>query len=72
VHVGYVDTDLTAALDVDKVSPQQVSTAVAKALETGSPEAIADDFSRSIKESLHDDLDLIYPTIEAQFAGSPA
>ena len=72
VHVGYVDTDLTAALDVDKVSPLQVSTAVADALESGSPEAIADDFSRSIKSSLHDDLGLIYPAIEAQLAGATA
>jgi NAD(P)-dependent dehydrogenase (short-subunit alcohol dehydrogenase family) len=71
VHVGYVDTDLTAGLEVDKVSPQQVATAVAQALEAGSPEAIADDFSRSIKSALHDDLSLIYPAIEAQLAGSP-
>ena len=72
VHVGYVDTDLTAALDVDKVSPQQVSAATVQALQSGSPEAIADDFSRSIKSSLHDDHGLIYPSIEAQLTGSPA
>lgn len=72
VHVGYVDTDLTAGLDVDKVSPQQVSAAVIEALESGSPEAIADDFSRSIKSALHDDLKLIYPSIEAQLAGATA
>lgn len=69
VHVGYVDTDMTAALDVDKVSSQQVAGAALDALQSGSPEALADDFSRFVKSSLHDDLGLIYPGIEAQLTG---
>lgn len=72
VHVGYVDTDLTAALAVDKVRPEQVSSAALVALESGSSEALADDFSRFVKSSLHDDLGLIYPGIEAQLAGAVA
>jgi short-subunit dehydrogenase len=67
VHVGFVDTDLTAGLDVDKIAPQAVATSALDALEHGQSEAIVDDFSASIKAGLHDDLNLIYPAIEAQF-----
>lgn len=72
VHVGFVDTDMTAGLDTDKVAPQQVATAALDALEAGSSEALVDDFSRFVKSSLHDDLGLIYPALEAQLTGTPA
>jgi NAD(P)-dependent dehydrogenase (short-subunit alcohol dehydrogenase family) len=72
VHVGFVDTDLTAAIDADKVSTQQVANATLDALEAGSAEALADDFSQFVKSSLHDDLGLVYPAFEAQFAGTAA
>lgn len=67
VHAGYVDTDLTAPLDVEKIAPQVVATAVLDALEAGESEVAVDDFSRGIKAALHDDLNLIYPRIEAEF-----
>jgi NAD(P)-dependent dehydrogenase (short-subunit alcohol dehydrogenase family) len=67
VHVGFVDTDLTAGLEVDKVAPQAVATSAFDALEHGHSEAIVDDLSANIKAGLHDDLNLIYPAIEAQF-----
>lgn len=70
VHVGFVDTDLTAGLDTDKVSPQLVASSTLDALEAGEPEALVDDFSRFVKGSLHDDQGLIYPAIEGQFAGA--
>jgi NAD(P)-dependent dehydrogenase (short-subunit alcohol dehydrogenase family) len=63
VHVGYVDTDLTAGLDVDKIAPERVATSALDALEAGEPEAIVDDFSRAVKSALHDDHNLIYPGI---------
>jgi NAD(P)-dependent dehydrogenase (short-subunit alcohol dehydrogenase family) len=72
VHVGFVDTDLTAGLDTDKVSPELVASSALDALEAGRPEAVVDDFSRFVKSSLHDDLGLIYPGIEAQFSGAAA
>ena len=68
VHVGFVDTDLTAGLETDKVSPELVASSALDALEAGRSEAVVDDFSRFVKSSLHDDLGLIYPGIEAQFA----
>jgi NAD(P)-dependent dehydrogenase (short-subunit alcohol dehydrogenase family) len=67
VHVGFVDTDLTAGLDVDKISPHTVAASALDALGHGDSEAIVDDFSRHIKTGLHDDLNLIYPSIEEQF-----
>jgi NAD(P)-dependent dehydrogenase (short-subunit alcohol dehydrogenase family) len=67
VHVGFVDTDLTAGLDVEKIAPQAVATSALDALEQGHSEAIVDDFSAGIKAGLHNDLNLIYPAIEEQF-----
>jgi NAD(P)-dependent dehydrogenase (short-subunit alcohol dehydrogenase family) len=67
VHVGFVDTDLTAGLAVDKIAPQAVAVAALDALEQGRPEAIVDEFSRSAKAGLHDDQNLIYPSIADQF-----
>jgi NAD(P)-dependent dehydrogenase (short-subunit alcohol dehydrogenase family) len=72
VHVGFVDTDLTAGLDTEKVAPQMVAAASLDALEADQPEALVDDFSRFVKSSLHDDQGLIYPGIEAQLAGAAA
>ena len=72
VHVGFVDTDLTAGLDVDKIPPQAVATSVLDAVEHGDSEAVVDEFSRSIKAGLHDDLNLIYPAIEEQFNAAAA
>jgi NAD(P)-dependent dehydrogenase (short-subunit alcohol dehydrogenase family) len=68
VHVGFVDTDLTAGLDIEKVAPQAVATSALDALERGDSEAIVDDASRAVKANLHDDHNLIYPGIEAEFA----
>jgi hypothetical protein len=67
VHVGFVDTDLSAGLDVEKIAPRTVATSALDALERGESEALVDDFTRGIKAALHDDLNLIYPAVEAQF-----
>jgi NAD(P)-dependent dehydrogenase (short-subunit alcohol dehydrogenase family) len=67
VHVGFVDTDLTAGLPVDKIAPQVVAASALDALEESRPEAVVDDFSRAIKAKLHDDQNLIYPGIADQF-----
>jgi NAD(P)-dependent dehydrogenase (short-subunit alcohol dehydrogenase family) len=67
VHVGFVDTDLTAALPVDKIAPEAVAASALDALEQGRPEALVDDLSRGVKANLHDDQNLIYPGIADQF-----
>ena len=68
VHVGFVDTDLTAGLDVDKIAPTAVAAAGLDAVQASEPEAIVDDVSRQIKAGLSDDQHTLYPQIEHDFA----
>jgi NAD(P)-dependent dehydrogenase (short-subunit alcohol dehydrogenase family) len=68
VHVGFVDTDLTAGMDIEKIRPETVATSALDALERGETEAVVDEWSRTVKANLHDDHHLIYPGIEAEFA----
>jgi NAD(P)-dependent dehydrogenase (short-subunit alcohol dehydrogenase family) len=49
LHMGFVDTDLTRALDVAKVSPQSIVNAAYDALESGASEVLADERARQIK-----------------------
>jgi NAD(P)-dependent dehydrogenase (short-subunit alcohol dehydrogenase family) len=74
VHVGFVDTDLTAGLDGDKIEPAAVAAAALDAVEAGEPEAVVDDLTRQVKAGLSDDQRTLYPQIELDFAalvGSP-
>jgi NAD(P)-dependent dehydrogenase (short-subunit alcohol dehydrogenase family) len=68
VHVGFVDTDLTAALDVEKIAPAAVAAAALDAVKAGEPEAVVDDFSRQVKAGLSDDQRTLYPQVELDFA----
>jgi NAD(P)-dependent dehydrogenase (short-subunit alcohol dehydrogenase family) len=67
VHPGPVDTDMTAAIDLEKIPPATVATSALDALEADEPEAVVDDFSRAIKAGLSDDQGTLYPQIERQF-----
>jgi NAD(P)-dependent dehydrogenase (short-subunit alcohol dehydrogenase family) len=67
VHVGYVDTDLTAGITDDKIPAPAVATAALDALAAGEPEALVDDFARNVKAALADDQNLLYPGIREQF-----
>ncbi|MDQ8045740.1 MAG: SDR family oxidoreductase [Solirubrobacteraceae bacterium] len=67
VHVGYVDTDLIASFDVDKVAPQTVAASALDTLEAGGTEAIVDDWSAGVKAGLTDDQNALYPGVQAQY-----
>jgi NAD(P)-dependent dehydrogenase (short-subunit alcohol dehydrogenase family) len=67
VLVGGVDTDMTAAIDVEKIPPAIVAASALDALEAGEPEAVVDDYSRAVKAGLSDDQGALYPQIERQF-----
>jgi NAD(P)-dependent dehydrogenase (short-subunit alcohol dehydrogenase family) len=67
VHPGPVDTDMTAAIDLEKIPAATVATSALDAVEAGEPEAVVDDFSRAIKAGLSDDQNALYPQIERQF-----
>jgi NAD(P)-dependent dehydrogenase (short-subunit alcohol dehydrogenase family) len=72
VHVGYVDTDLIASFDVEKIAPSAVATAALDGLEAGVPEVLVDEQTRQVKAGLSQDHDLIYPGVEEQFAAAAA
>ena len=67
VHPGPVDTDMTAAIELEKIPPATVATSALDALEMDEPEAVVDDFSRAIKAGLSDDQGTLYPQIERQY-----
>jgi NAD(P)-dependent dehydrogenase (short-subunit alcohol dehydrogenase family) len=55
LHVGFLDTDMTKALDVKKSDPQQVAARSLDALESGGEEVLADAQSNAVKRSLSSD-----------------
>jgi len=52
VHVGYMDTDMTARLDVPKVPPAGVAAQILDAVAAGEDEVLADELTRGVKQLL--------------------
>ena len=63
VHVGFMDTDMTAGLNVPKSSPDDIARRVLDAVQAGESEVLADDVSRNVKAALSGDLTLLYPAL---------
>ena len=63
VHVGFMDTDMTARLNVPKSSPDDIARLVLDAVQRGDSEVLADDASRRVKAALSGELTLLYPAI---------
>jgi NAD(P)-dependent dehydrogenase (short-subunit alcohol dehydrogenase family) len=63
VHVGFMDTDMTAGLDVPKSSPVDVAGRVLDAVQAGEPEVLADDVSRRVRAALSGELADLYPAL---------
>jgi NAD(P)-dependent dehydrogenase (short-subunit alcohol dehydrogenase family) len=55
LHVGFIDTDLTAGFDVPKVSADEVVRVSFDALEAGASEVLADERSRVVHQGLSAD-----------------
>ncbi|HEX4307866.1 MAG TPA: SDR family oxidoreductase [Solirubrobacterales bacterium] len=72
VHAGYVDTDLIAEVEAEKLDPRVVAVSAFDALEAGESEVAVDERSRQVKAGLSEDQRLIYPGIEEQFAAAAA
>jgi NAD(P)-dependent dehydrogenase (short-subunit alcohol dehydrogenase family) len=64
VHAGFVDTDMTTAIDVPKISPESVARQAFDAVEADQVEVLADERTRAVKASLPRDHELIYPPIQ--------
>ena len=68
VHVGYMDTDMVADLDVPKTDPREVAVQVADAILAGDFEVLADDLTRSVKSRLAEDITSMYPELAESLA----
>jgi NAD(P)-dependent dehydrogenase (short-subunit alcohol dehydrogenase family) len=65
LHVGLVDTDMTATHDAPKLPPQEVAERALDGIESGAFEVLADDLSRQVKAGLAADLPALYPQLIA-------
>ena len=63
LHVGYMDTDMIAALDVPKIDPRIVAHQTVDAILAGTYELLADDAARRIKSALSADVSALYPQL---------
>lgn len=52
VHLGYMDTDMVAALDVPKIAPAEVASQTVDAILSGTDEVLADAPTRAAKLAL--------------------
>jgi NAD(P)-dependent dehydrogenase (short-subunit alcohol dehydrogenase family) len=60
LHVGYMDTDMTARIDAPKADPREVARQTADAIMAGDFEILADKTMRTIKSHLSDDVTALY------------
>jgi len=65
VHVGYVDTDMTADVTDPKSKPEDIAKQALDGIESGAHEVIADELSRNVKSGLSADLTALYPQLNA-------
>jgi NAD(P)-dependent dehydrogenase (short-subunit alcohol dehydrogenase family) len=65
LHVGYVDTDMTAKIDAPKVTPESVAAQALDGIESGAFEVLADDLTRQVKAGLAADPAALYPQLAA-------
>jgi NAD(P)-dependent dehydrogenase (short-subunit alcohol dehydrogenase family) len=63
VHVGFMDTDMIAALEVSKMDPRDVARQSADGILSGAFEVLADETSRNIKSALSADVSALYPQL---------
>ena len=61
LHVGYMDTDLTAGVDAPKLDPAVVATLALDELSAGAAEILADDLSRQVQAGLAGGVAALYP-----------
>jgi NAD(P)-dependent dehydrogenase (short-subunit alcohol dehydrogenase family) len=61
LHVGYMDTDMTAPITAPKTDPAVVAALALDALEAGDIEILADDVSRQVRQGLAGGATALYP-----------
>lgn len=60
VHVGFLDTDMTAAVDLPKLDPRVVADKTMAGLEAGAHEVFGDEESAALKSLLSQPIDAMY------------
>jgi NAD(P)-dependent dehydrogenase (short-subunit alcohol dehydrogenase family) len=65
LHVGYMDTDMTARVNAPKADPREIARQTADAIVAGDYEILADDTTRSVKSQLSDDVTALYAQLAA-------
>ena len=63
LHVGYVDTDMTAGLDAPKSDPRDVAELAVDGIEADAFEVLADELTRHVKAALAQDVAVQYPAL---------
>jgi NAD(P)-dependent dehydrogenase (short-subunit alcohol dehydrogenase family) len=63
LHVGYIDTDMVAAVDAPKSAPADVVRAALDGIEAGDFEVLADDISHQAKAALGMSIETVYPQV---------
>jgi NAD(P)-dependent dehydrogenase (short-subunit alcohol dehydrogenase family) len=61
VHCDTIDTDMSRGVDRPKLDPREVAEAVLRGLENDDEEVLVDDYTRSVKSLLAEDLKALYP-----------
>jgi hypothetical protein len=65
LHVGYMDTDMTARVDLPKADPREIARQTADAILAGDYEILADDTTRTVKSQLSTDVTALYAQLAA-------
>lgn len=63
LHVGYMDTDMAASLDVPKSDPAQIARIALEGVDKGLYEILADDVSNHVKAGLSAGIEVLYPQL---------
>jgi NAD(P)-dependent dehydrogenase (short-subunit alcohol dehydrogenase family) len=63
LHVGYMDTDMTKAIEAAKSDPADIGRIALDGIEAGEEEIIADDVSRAVQAGLSGGVAALYPKV---------
>ena len=63
LHVGYMDTDMTAGVQAPKSDPADIARAALDGLAAGAYEIVADDVSRQVLAGLSGGVSALYPQL---------
>ncbi|MFE4713527.1 SDR family oxidoreductase [Paenibacillus sp. NPDC056722] len=61
LHVGFMDTDMTAGINAPKADPKDIAKIAIDGVEAGLYEIVADDISKQVKAGLSGELSGLYP-----------